>query len=465
MKPGNIPGKDLCALAKIYRHFTGFMISISFLIITAMVFAAGKPALAWEQQGSLDQLFASPLAAPVNAAQNTFVFWINGDADHFVPSSTDSGTSLNVYRGDKFEVARLEQLAQSCSACNVVILHDQRGTDHWYSASKPWAVWFQVYSRGRKLLERHAPEVDETDPMVLARLLSFSQSSFPQSELHLIYRGHSFRTPYVPGSLNILPFDYSNPEHGYSQGVFLRSLQLAHLSKPLGSVNFTSCSMSSFEFAAKLQKYARFFTASEVELLEVLSASVHFFDVLTLVNDRMDNRQVSWLLAFGIPQAFKKLNPAGDAMMEAPSTWVDLSGARLLAEQFNILIQALDNLPQNRRDFMRGQLEQSTRLTKAPSDAEVENLRKQGKTDAQISQFIRLLSQPSPDLNDLDLGLVLLLIGTWDESSELHELANWLFERAFDYVRVLGGSTAPGSGKLGLSISYRTEAGAMFDRL
>ncbi|MGK5084660.1 clostripain-related cysteine peptidase [Bdellovibrionota bacterium FG-1] len=425
---------------------------ISYLFLLFVSLLAFQPqAWAWNQESSIKKLFAGPVAPLTGVARNTLVFWVNGDADHFVAQSSAPNAESKLYRGDKFEVERIERLAESCESCNVVLLHDQRGTDHWYTASKPWAVWFKVYARGQKILERHVPEIDQTDPKVLSALLSFSQSLFPKSELHLIYRGHSFRMPYESGSQTVSPFDYSNPEHGYDQRVFLKSLKMAGFSKvsgkSLASVSLISCSMASLEFAGKLSPFARYFVASEVDLFEALSASLHFFDALVQVNDSMDARQVSWLISYSLGEAFRGLDPENDGLMEAPSSWMDLRNARLIADQFKVLMDALDKLPEARRSFMHQQIQQMAALTKNPSENYIEFLRKSGKSDEKIALLAGFLKQSSAIPGDLDLGLLLLLIETWDESSELAPLAHWVFERVAEVVHVWNGP-----GKLGLSV-------------
>jgi len=185
--------------------------------------------------------------APVfksGVGKRTFVFFVNGDADHFVTEKADS-TKPELSRVDAADVRKIEQLALSCSECNVVVLHDQRGTDKWYTKDDPWATFLRVYSRGRKYYEKSVSEINMAEPRVLAELLKYSERAFPGAGLYLVYRGHSFIPRYVSGKpeSGLAPFDYSNPESPYGVREFAESLRGAGLSQKLNAVVMAACTM------------------------------------------------------------------------------------------------------------------------------------------------------------------------------------------------------------------------------
>lgn len=419
-----------------------------------------------DYEGAIRELLTEAVPRPRNPARHTFIFWINGDADHFVTAMATPTVRQNdeskVYRADKFDEERVERVASLCTACNVVILHDQRGSAHWYTSNQPWASYLRIFSRGHKLLERHVNEVNETDPRVLAELLKAAERAFPGTSMHLIYRGHSFRKPYQPGSKEILPFDYSYPGQAYGQAVFLNSLDLAGYglasAAPLASITFASCSMASFEIADMLTRgwrdrpapLAKYLIASEVDVLETLNVGFRF-ESLAQVTDVMDDRQVSYLLASRLLEAFRNTSTVADAMMEYPVTWMDLSQMREIEMQWLLLAKAIHQLAPEARAEFYGEATKRAGLVKTVSDRYINSLKASGKSQAVVDIFTSRLRSASPYPGDMDLGLLLNLIETSELTRPLAEDARGLRDLLSRQVFVLDRPVV--SDKLGLSIS------------
>ncbi|MEI8346241.1 MAG: hypothetical protein WCG27_02155, partial [Pseudomonadota bacterium] len=170
-----------------------------------------------------------------NPAPHTFMFFINGDAEHFVTTTNNVHRMTKLYRRESQDVERIQRLAEQCTSCNVVILLDQRGEDRWFSRAKPWASYVRVFIRGQKVTDYKVPELNMADPKTLANLLSFTQYYFSSSkDAHLIYVGHAFQPTYLPNNDQLIaPFDWSAKESAYGHQDFVHSLAMAQLKKPL----------------------------------------------------------------------------------------------------------------------------------------------------------------------------------------------------------------------------------------
>jgi hypothetical protein len=448
-------------------HFAkAIFATLAFLSLSA------ADASTWSQEEALGKLYYPPAPPVASPARHTFVFWVNGDADHFQPQSSAPEAGSEIHRIDKHEVRRIEEIARSCRRCNVVVLHDQRGNSSaWYMRAKPWATYLRVYARGKKIAERHVPEIDGTDPRALAWLLRFSEQAFPESELHLIYRGHAFRTPYLPGAPGgALPFDYSHPERAYGQATFLRSLEMANLRRKLASVTLASCSMASIELASRLERFAAYFVASKHDVLEVLDVGFRFDSILA-ARDKLGARAVSWRIALSLLGAFDDAPSSQDAMLEYPATWVDLSGMSAISARFDALAAMIDALPEARKHELRAALIRRAGLTKGASSRYLRMLRAQGKPDAAVRAMERALRVPSERAGDLDLDRALDLVAALPSAGDTRAaaaLSREIKTLISVYIHRIGSSAGPGALTLTLaadgSLLPRLESSAHYSR-
>jgi hypothetical protein len=234
------------------------------------------------------------LISQKSVPKHTFIFFAHGAADHFVPTSLDD---RKVW-GDAIanDVKKIKKLARSCSSCNVVILHIQRGGSHWYTSKSQYATYLRVYSGGKKLITRYVSLLNGADDETLSTLLTYSQKWFPQTHLHLIYRGHSFFPDYVPHLENdfISPFDYNFPHFPYGVSIFKRGIQKAQLPGGLlASITFAACSMKQPEVLKELiPSCTKQVIATEEDVDESLSKGFSY-DFLSQVNNSDSDTEVA----------------------------------------------------------------------------------------------------------------------------------------------------------------------------
>ena len=386
-----------------------------------------------------------PMLPVDDPAPHTFVFFINGDSDHFVDNTTnaESGTYRH-RRVDSFEERRIEEYAQECRDCNVIILHDQRGTKKWYMTARPWAVWLRVYHRGERILSRYAKEINSADPQNIAQLLNFSQTYFPAKSFHFIYRGHAFFPSYLPGENNgmIVPFDYSHKNSPFSVEIFAQGIQMAKLRQPLTSITLASCSMSYLEVATALAPYADNLIASQLDVLEVLQAG-YDYAFLKDIRDNDSPEKLTRSIAESLLQRFEEAD-LSDAMFEYPISLIKLSGIASLNAELNNLIK---ELPQYKMEDYPDLM-----ASKMLSARYVESLRAKGKDETEIAKFAQLIKITSPTPNQLDLKVFLQFLIQQDLPEEIKARAKKIINNLQIQVQLFRPS--PLSQKGGLSFMW-----------
>jgi hypothetical protein len=349
--------------------------------------------------------------------KRTFVFFVNGDADHFVTDTADS-TKPELSRVDAADVRKIEQLALSCSDCNVVVLHDQRGTDKWYTKDDPWATFLRVYSRGRKYYEKSVSEINMAEPRVLSELLKYSERAFPGAGLYLVYRGHSFIPRYESGKpeTGLAPFDYSNPQSPYGVREFAESLRRAGLSQKLNAVVMAACTMADAQFADAIAPFARTLISPQLEVLETLSTGFGYRYLKELDAVEFRSEAVASIATL-LLEPIRITKNDDDALMEYPVSVIDLEAFGRVSVFLRELVST-SGVPE-------AEVREKALLVKSLSARTVEGLRKKGKTEGQIARLIDALRQPSrnPDALDVKLLLELLKARSSDSASVLQRIA------------------------------------------
>jgi hypothetical protein len=255
----------------------------------------------------------------------TFVIFVNGDGNHFVPPSFGVVTS-DFFAAEEVDEHRIVAAAEACRNCNVVLLHVRlpdgcaaRAPTAGQDLSSTLTAW----SGGRRLASRSTPIVNAADPDVLASLLRLAAQAFPAADLHLVYRGHNFYPDYDPAAQPPImrPFALTFPGSAYGLGSFAQSLRDGRLSRPLKSVVMASCAMAYYEVASALAPFAESLYASQVDVTE---SSAVGFSYGFLLGD--SPAEASARIGSGLLQLFRRPEKIADAMMEEPLSRIDLIG-------------------------------------------------------------------------------------------------------------------------------------------
>jgi hypothetical protein len=389
---------------------------LSMLVHSSAAFAMGSRNPGSDSVAAIESVIRRAPVFRSGVGKRTFIFFVNGDADHFVTDSANSAKP-DLSRVDAADVRKIEQLALSCSECNVVVLHDQRGTDNWYTKDDPWATFLRVYSRGRKYYEKSVGELNMAEPRVLTELLKYSERAFPGAGLYLVYRGHSFIPRFDPGrpESGLAPFDYSNPEAPYGVREFSASIRDAKLARPLNAVVMAACTMADAELADAIAPHAKTLIAPQLEVLETLSTGFGYrylkeLDEVELRSEAVE--RISSLLLEPI-----RITPnEDDALMEYPVSVIDLDGFGGISARLRQLVSSSGMADSVIRD--------QSLLSKSISARTVEVLKQKGKSDGQIARLIDALRQPSRNLDALDVKLLLdSLKATTPEPSLLQRIS------------------------------------------
>ncbi len=353
---------------------------------------------------SLNRLFRGSPKYRSGFGRRTFIIFVNGDADHFVTESSESGSEdAKLARVDAADVRKIDQLARSCNDCNVVLLHDQRGKDHWYTKAKHWAAFLRVYTVGHLVFERSVPELNGADPALITRLLQYSSGAFPGSELYFVYRGHAFIPDYHPTNRDsaIAPHDYSHPETPYGASRFVESLRQAQLESPLQAVVMAACSMADVELADALAPYAHTLISPQLDVLETLSAGFGY-RYLTELDAVPSQAAASETIAALLLEPLQKTPYADDALLEYPVSLIRLSTFGSMGEKISSLLNEAELDPQTAGS--------DARVAKSLSARTIDTYRRKGKTEAQIHSLIRGTRQWSPHPDFMDVKRLLTQI-------------------------------------------------------
>ena len=101
------------------KLFACLIILLGTLCNSKMVSAQKDPSIA------LENLFQVTRKTDAPYGKKTFVFFVEGAADHFVFNSMND--TKKTFRADVIDTKRIIKYAKSCEDCNVVVLHIQRG--------------------------------------------------------------------------------------------------------------------------------------------------------------------------------------------------------------------------------------------------------------------------------------------------------------------------------------------------
>lgn len=426
----------------LFRNFINFVfIVLSLTFSSVSVLAKDGPQALFSALSKKDR---SP-----RTGTRTFIFWVNGDSDHFQSGLSYSETHRDqTFRVDKYDVERIRSYAQSCNNCNVVILHHQRGGSHWYTANEPWATYLRVYEVGELILERHIPIGNAANPIYLGRLLRFSEDLFPNQPAYLIYRGHSFFPTYDPkiSRDEVMPFAYGFTDSPYGIATFEESLRMAALQRPLEGVIFAACGMARIEAALALEPYAKRLIASQVDILETLSSGFLFSFLLNssqFPGEEAFSRYVASSLMGNIELASYIPTGADEAMMEYPVTLMDLQGLNAHKSEWYSLLSALSKMKLE-------PLISQAHVERVISNRYADNLRDSGLSEEKIELRAKFVRIPAPDSKVVDAIQTLKFFndGVGSKESALR-LADDLARR----IRVFNSSQF--SQKSGISLSVQ----------
>lgn len=354
----------------------------------------------------LDVLFAS--ANLPSAGATSYVIWVNGDADHFVPL-TSTAAKADVKRADAVEVQRIDEAAKRCGDCNVLLLHVQRAGARWYTADAPFATYFRVYVRGQVALERKVPILNAANPNLIARLLLFTDQYFATSSRNFMYRGHGFIPGYDPETAQkdlLPPFAFSHPESPFGPAQFIEGLRRAQLRAPLESITLAACSMADLPFLAALAPYAKQAVAPEVDILETLNVS---FDYGFLDQSRTTDLSGAistdgeWI-ASRLMDRFVTTRELTESMLEFPVTVVATEFAVQLQKDLAALsmqVRVEDPLFFGR---MRPAMDQAAHVQKVLSDVYLQKLQNEGKAAASIQAMATFVRSVSAEPERVDVG-------------------------------------------------------------
>lgn len=387
----------------------------------------------------------------------TFVFFIQGAADHFVFRSMND--TKRTFRADAYDAQRIQNYAMACRDCNVVVLHIQRGGSRWYTRSAPWATYLRVYSGGKKRLSRHVPMLNGAEPSTISRLLQFSEDLFPETETHFIYRGHSFVPAYdptqaspSPSGLQVLPFDFNFKQSSYGIDSFVGGIREAQLHRKLASVVLASCSMAYLELARRLSAFADVMIASEVNLSENLEAGFNFSFLTDLQHTAAegDVRRYTQAIAESLVKNFSEGPFRDDAMLEAPMTWADLSAISAFSSRWD---DYLLRVQLAKSDIFGGdlsKLQEVSQVQRWLSDRYLKVLKSEGKSESHLIYLSKNVVKKSLLESQLDLGLFINALLDQNRSPELGSALQDDLDFLRQNVRVFNASSL--SRKLGLAV-------------
>jgi|GEM_PF-6611123 len=348
-----------------------------------------------------------PSVIPSRPAKNTMIFWVNGDADRF---RNEEGSGSKIVRLDVLDVDRIKQLSQKCN-CNIVLFHDQRGTNRWFNRSKHFSTFLYSYSKGKPVKFGNKNylqfnEVDQSKRSFLATLLKFSQDLFPGTSYHLIYRGHSFATDLThPESVS---FDRSS-SGSYHIKDFIASIKESKVR--LSTVTFAACSMAYVEMALALTPFANYMIASQINIHET-GITGFSFEYLTKLNDQMSEEAIAHVLAKTMLERFRTVKEKELFLRETPAVMIDLNKISVLKDDISFArIYAVEAVKNSREDF-------APELITAKTSERYMNLRKsEGISDIVLNVLKDKMQSADDNTTSYDFIEVLQKLG-WDDLAE-----------------------------------------------
>ena len=405
----------------------------------------------------LDKLFQVNSITVEKPQPHTFIFFVQGAADHLQPHSLNE-VDQPWGNSDAQDVQEIKKLALNCQNCNVLLLHIQRGGAHWYLPRHPWATYFRGYSAGKKIFTRNVAILNAADPRVVTSLLTTAEKLFPNTDLHLVYRGHGFYPSYDPSQRNeIAPFDTDFRESPYGIPTFAQGIREAKLKKPLKTVTLAACSMAFLEVATQLAPVANHLIASQVDISETLKFGFSFDFLRAIPPNTHSPREIPQTIASHLLRKFEVHAESGavipeEAIMESPVTWIELDrfkGGQNGNEQdwnasFWGLLEKIQKLdPQAFRENLP-QLIEKSRVRLALSNHYVEHLQKRGASEMEITNEAHLRAKPVQFQAELDLILFLnglkAALGSSENESEISQVITELTKKLQETIHVFQGS-------------------------
>ncbi|MBD64523.1 MAG: hypothetical protein CME62_04920 [Halobacteriovoraceae bacterium] len=330
-------------------------------------------------------------------AKNTFVFWINGDSNRFRPLRSNEKKQVRI---DTLDAARIEDYAKQCQ-CNVIIYHDQRGKDKIFNNRKHFGSYVKVYSNSKNLKinrkrKLYTKEMTQTSDEI-SGLLSFARRSFPQSNLHLVFRGHSFAHSLIDGKNN--DFDYSEKNSHFHLNELMNAIEMARVK--LATITFAACSMSNISFALKLRDYTQYMIASQVDIYE--SGDTGFnFSFLKNINNSISIQEIAKLIQTSSLQNFETIKDKKAYLLETPMSLINLSLLRGVFSEEDELLSILEEFSQESFNYCKIEKNISNRFiieqNISPERAEVMNKLFSIKSMNQDYDLICLLEENHFDL-------------------------------------------------------------------
>lgn len=367
------------------------------------------------------------LRGSTNTTSNTFIFWVNGDSDRFRPST---GIGSKNIRLDTLDVKRIKKYAQTCH-CNVVIFHDQRLTDKWYTNDKHFGTFLYAYNNGeavrfksvkknhknfkqthKKRIKNHLffSEIQQ-DKDFLVDLLEFTKTVFPGTKYHLVYRGHSFAETKREGAKNL--FDLSDSNVVFDKKELESALKASDMY--FETITFAACSMSNISFALMLSDYAKYMIASQVNINE--SGDTGFdFSFLKNIDDSISTRKLAQTISEGLLGRFNSVEDIYLYIRETPLTLIDLIALRDLSADLSVAIKKI------RRELEQKKTKYNdAKITTNVSDRYLSTRKLNGATAKQLKSASELIKIKSINA-DYDLGQLLILNGAKDLAQELSKV-------------------------------------------
>ncbi len=212
-------------------------------------------------------------------ADHTFVFFLQGAADHYVPKDFHH-LKKGWVNADEYDSRKILTHLKESNSINGLIIHTRRGKNRLGKSRS----YFKLFARGKKIVSS-AQVINGADPECLTALLKFAAQVFPQSTLHLIYRGHSLNKE--PSLL----FDANFPDCPYGIRTFKMSIKEAHVSQ-LGSISFAACKMKTNDVFDELAELNVPIVASEKAIIQSPISHGFSYTFLSQLSDSDDTEDV-----------------------------------------------------------------------------------------------------------------------------------------------------------------------------
>lgn len=232
------------------------------------------------------------LCLDYEAAHHTFVFFIQGASDHYVPQDLNHPKKKWVH-ADAYDAKIITKQLKKSKLVNGVILHIKHGKSSW----KNPRAFIKIYARITKISTYPCPDINGADPLTLTNLIKRAAAFFPKSNLHLIYRGHGFDMAYDPLKHKnlIRPFDSNFSDWPYDREIFKQSIKDANVAH-LKSLSLAACTMKTKNVFERLSELNIALIASERAIIESPVSHGFSYEFLSLVTDADSAEDVTQLI-------------------------------------------------------------------------------------------------------------------------------------------------------------------------